>query len=296
VRHSSNLRYLQNPDIEFVYGGLDLLTDWDEALEGVDTVYHVAGLPYARRRHEYFTVNQKGTETILAAAVKHRNKIKKFVHISSLAAIGPGRDGKPVTEKTEPAPITPYGRSKLLAEEAVLAVGSLIPWTIVRPPAVYGPRDYALYEFFKEVAQGRSPMIGRADKKFSLVHARDLTEGIVLAGESENSTGRAYFVASEKVYSWREVAALLARVIGTEARTIAIPRTLAYGVALAAEAAAAIMGKTPVINRDKVTDMSQTCWACSVDRARDELGYAQKIGLEEGFRETVDWYRKEGWL
>ena len=296
VRQTSNLRYLKHPDLEFAYGGLDSSTDWDAAFRGVDTIYHVAGLPYAKRRNEYYQVNHRGTEAILAAALKHRGQIRKLVHISSLAAVGPGRDGVPVNEGTEAAPITPYGRSKLLAEEAVMAVGDLLPFTIVRPPAVYGPRDYALFEFFKEVARGRSPMIGRDDKRISLVHVRDLVNGIVLAGESESATGRAYFISSEEIYSWREVAALLARVMGKKTRTIAIPRSVAYGVALAAEAAAAFSSKPPVINRDKVTDLAQKCWACSVDRAKEELGYRQRIDLEQGFRETLEWYRSEGWL
>ncbi|HEU4390106.1 MAG TPA: NAD-dependent epimerase/dehydratase family protein [Blastocatellia bacterium] len=296
VRGSSNLRYLKHPEIEFAYGGLEPSTDWDAVLDGVDTVYHVAGLPYAKRRSDYYLVNHRGTEAILAAAIKHRAHLKRFVLISSLAAIGPGRDGVPVHEGTEAAPITPYGRSKLLGEEAVKAVGDLLPYTIVRPPAVYGPRDYALFEFFKEVARGRSPMIGRDDKRISLVHVRDLVNGIILAGESDNAMGRAYFISSEEIYSWHEVAALLARVMGKQTRTIAIPRSIAYGVALAAEAAAAFSSKPPVINRDKVTDLSQKCWACSVDRARDELGYRQQVNLEEGFRETLAWYKSEGWL
>lgn len=296
VRHTSSLRYLTNPQIELVYGGLDNSTNWKDVLEDVDTVYHVAGLTFARKRRDYFAVNHRGTEAILAAAVRCRDRIKRFVHISSLAAVGPGRDGQPVTENSQPAPITAYGRSKLLAEEAVLAVGSLLPSTIVRPPAVYGPRDYAIYEFFKQVARGRSPVIGRADKLLSLVHVRDLVEGIILAGQSDSSPGRVYFISNEDVYSWSAVSDLLARVMGRKTRTISIPRPVAFGVALAAEAAAALSRKPPIINRDKVVDMSQTCWACAVERAKDELGYRQRVPLEEGLRETVAWYKSEGWL
>lgn len=296
VRRTSNLRYLTHSEVEFVYGGLDDATDWNEVFQEVSVVYHVAGLTFARRRQDYFIVNHGGTEALLAAAVKHRDRIKKLVHVSSLAAVGPGRNGEPVTEDSEPAPITPYGRSKLLAEEAVLAVGSLLPSTIVRPPAVYGPRDYAIYEFFKQIARGRSPVIGRADKMISLVHVRDLVDGIILAGESDASIGRTYFISDEEVYSWRAVSDLLARVMGRSARTITIPRSVAFGVALAAEAVAAVSRKPPVINRDKVTDMSQSCWACAIQRAKAELGYRQRVSLEEGLRETVDWYKSEGWL
>jgi dihydroflavonol-4-reductase len=296
VRKSSKLKYLKHPGVEFVYGGLDAATDWDAALEGIDTVYHVAGLTFARRSQDYFTVNHKGTEAILSETLKRRNGIKRFVLISSLAAIGPGREGRPVDEATAPHPVTPYGRSKLMAEEAVQAVRDLIPITIVRPPAVYGPRDYAIYEMFKSASRGLLPKIGRKDMRLSLVHARDLAEGIILAGESDSSPGRAYFISSEEVYSFSSVAELLGKAVGRQARTISIPRTVAFGVALAAEAAAAVFRKAPVINRDKVTDFSQECWGCSIDAAKRDLGYSPKVPLEAGLRDTFQWYKQEGWL
>ncbi|HET9532586.1 MAG TPA: NAD-dependent epimerase/dehydratase family protein [Blastocatellia bacterium] len=296
VRETSNLRYLKHPQAELVYGGLDSATDWERALAGVDTVYHVAGLTFARKREDYFTVNHRGAEAIIAASVKRRAQLKKFVLVSSLAAVGPGRDGKPVVEDTAPDPITPYGRSKLMGEEVLRTVGDLLAWTIVRPPAVYGPRDYALYELFKSIARGIAPTIGRGDKLVSLVHARDLVDGIILAGETDASTGRAYFISSEEVYSLKAVVELLSVVFARKVRRLAIPRAMAYGAAVVAEAAAALAGKPPVINRDKVTDLAQACWGCSIERARRELGYSPRVSLEEGLRETVDWYRREGWL
>jgi nucleoside-diphosphate-sugar epimerase len=296
VRKSSNLRYVKDPQITLVYGGLDQSTDWDEALDGIDTIYHVAGTTFARRPADYFTVNHKGTETLLAEAVRRKASIKRFVYVSSLAAVGPTRDGIPVNEDTEPAPITPYGRSKLMGEEAVRMVSSILPVTIVRPPAVYGPRDYGIYEFFKAVKGGMFPMIGRKDKRVSLVHARDLADGIILAGESDKSPGRTYFISSADDYSMRAVADLMAALMRRRLRTLTIPRPLAYGVAVAAEGAAALLGKPPVINRDKVTDLSQTGWTCSIERAKTELSYNPQIDLEEGLRETIAWYKSEGWL
>ena len=296
VRKTSDLRYLDQSKIDLVYGGLDDQTAWDSVLDGVHTIYHVAGLTFARRAKDYYSVNHRGTEAIVGAALKHRDRIDRFVLVSSLAAIGPSRDGEPVTEETEPNPITPYGRSKLMAEEAVWIVKDLLPVTVVRPPAVYGPRDYGIFEFFKSVSRGVSPRIGRYEKQLSLVHARDLADGIILAGESEASIGRAYFISSEEIYTMRAVADRLAQVLGRKARTVTIPRPIAYAVALAAEGAAALLGKPPLLNRDKVTDLSQRGWACSVERARRELGYRQQVPLTEGLSETAEWYKNHGWL
>lgn len=296
VRRSSNLRYLKDARLEFAYGGLDDATDWNAALADVDTIYHVAGTTFARRAKDYFDTNQRGTESILAAALKHRDHLKKFVLVSSLAAIGPSRNGTPVNEETQPAPITPYGESKLMGEEALRAVGDLLPYTIVRPPAVYGPRDYALLELFKAIGRGLMPMIGRYDKQVSLVHARDLASGIILAGESEQSTGRAYFISSDEVYSMRELAASISEMMGRRARELAIPRGVAFGVALFAEGWAALTRKPPVINHDKVRDLSERCWGCSIERAKRELGYNPQIPIQDGLRETIDWYKREGWL
>ena len=296
VRRSSNLRYLKHPEIELAYGGLDDSTDWDEALADVDIIYHVAGTTFARRAKDYFAVNHQGTEVLLAEALKRRDWIKRLVYISSLAAVGPARDGTPVNEDTLPAPVTPYGRSKLMAEEAVRIVSDLLPITIVRPPAVYGPRDYGIFEFFKAVKGGMFPMIGRRDKRVSLVHARDLVDGIILAGESQTSVGRTYFISSEYDYSMRAVADLMAALMRKRLRVLTIPRPIAYVVAVIAEGAAALMGKPPVLNRDKVTDLSQMGWTCSIERASSELGYSPRVQLEEGLRETIAWYRSEGWL
>jgi nucleoside-diphosphate-sugar epimerase len=97
-------------------------------------------------------------------------------------------------------------------------------------------------------------------------------------------------------YSVSGINKLLMEILGRRARTITVPRGLAYGMAFAAEAVSWVSGRPPVINRDKVRDLSQACWVCSVDAAKQELGYSQKIPLEEGLRDTYQWYRKEGWL
>lgn len=295
ARHSSNLQYLNHPEVEIVHGDL-AITDWDSALEDVDTIYHVAGLTHARRKRDYFAVNHRGTEAILAAALKWRKQIRRFIYISSLAATGPGANGQPVDEDTQPAPINDYGRSKLMGEEAARAVADLLTVTIVRPPAVYGPRDRALLEFFRSVSRGIAPTIGNYEKHVSLVHARDLAEGIILAGESRHAASRAYFISSEQVYTISSIFELLARIFNRKVRRVAIPRSAAYLSAIAAETLSTLTGKSPVTSRDRIRALSQPYWGCSTARARSELDYKEQVSLEDGLRETISWYRREGWL
>jgi nucleoside-diphosphate-sugar epimerase len=146
------------------------------------------------------------------------------------------------------------------------------------------------------ISRGVLPRIGRYDTKISLVHARDLAHGIILAAESEAAAGRTYFISNEEVYCWSQLKELLARILDRPIRTLNIPRPIALGAALLSEALAVIWKKPPILNRDKVADLSQECWACSTERARRELGYRQRIPLEDGLRETFQWYRSEGWL
>jgi nucleoside-diphosphate-sugar epimerase len=139
-------------------------------------------------------------------------------------------------------------------------------------------------------------MIGNYDKLVSLVFVRDLVDGIVTAGESEISIRKTYFISSERAYYQSEVANLIAGALRKQPRRVAIPKPVAYAAALGAEAFAAITRKPPVINRDKVKDLSQRCWGCSIEQARRDFGYQQKVELEAGLLETIEWYRKEGWL
>src|SRR5919201_47117 len=106
------------------------------SVRGVDAVIHVAGLVKARRPEEFFTVNTEGTKNLLAAAEAQAPGLKRFVYVSSLSAVGPSPDGKPIPDDAPPRPVTQYGRSKLAGEQAVLAAKDRIPVTVIRPPLI----------------------------------------------------------------------------------------------------------------------------------------------------------------
>ena len=127
-------------------------------------------------------------------AVAERNPhVKRFVYVSSLAAAGPCKNGVAVTEDCSPCPVSDYGRSKLEGEKAVLQYRDLIPVTIVRPPAVYGPRDRDMLVLFKMIKKGVFFDLGTC--YYSLLYVDDLVQGIILCAESKKAEGKIYFLS-----------------------------------------------------------------------------------------------------
>jgi dihydroflavonol-4-reductase len=210
--------------------------------------------------------------------------------------VGPSFDGKPIDETRDYFPLTAYGRSKVAAEKLVKTYFDKLSITIVRPPAVYGPRDYAIYEYFKSMNRGLQPMIGFDDKLISLIHGVDLVKGFILAGESDKSASNIYFISSEKFYNWRDVGELTKRLLGRKTLKLVIPHFAVKTTAFFSEVFAVFSSKPVVLNREKARELVQAYWICSIEKAQRELGFKETLTLEEGFRDTIDWYKTNGWL
>ena len=183
LRKSSSREWLSGLQIESVIGDLFSPAPLREAVRDVDYIYHSAGVTKARTPAEYFKGNTLGTKNLLAAVREINPGLKRFVQISSQAAVGPSPSSTPIDETVVAHPITNYGRSKWAAEEECHAQASAFPITIVRPPVVFGPRDKDVFEFFRTVSRGLQPMVGFSDKQVSMVHVADLVRGFILAGE-----------------------------------------------------------------------------------------------------------------
>ena len=296
LRRSSDTVWLEGLNVERVYG--DLFDDeaLRRAVEGVDYVYHSAGVTKAKKKEDYFRGNALGTKNILEAVRRHNPGVRRFVYISSQTAVGPSPTRTPITEDVAPHPITTYGESKWKAEEECRAFSSQIALTLVRPPAVYGPRDKDVYEFFSTMTKGLQPMVGMSEKYVSLIHVRDLVRGFVMAAESEKAKGETYFISSTDIYGWKEVGEVTRKVIGRMAVRLRIPEFGVYIVATFAELFSLFSSKPALINYEKARDMVQDFWTCDSAKAKRDFGYEQKISLEEGIQDTIDWYRKQKWL
>ena len=279
-------------EAELVFGDLvsggEGLTD---TLEGVDTVIHLAGVTKALSTSEFYAGNARATEN-LARAVAGRGV--RLVHVSSLAAIGPSTDGKPVSDDAEPHPLTHYGISKLEGERIVRA---LVPdAVIVRPAAVYGPRDMDVLEVFRSISRGFVLEISGGERWFQAIYVKDLADGLLAAAHTPQADGRAYFLAHAKAVSWSELSSVAARIMRKRTRVLRIPSPLAYAVGGFAEVCSRLTGKPGIISREKVKEAECRHWTCDTHRAAQELGFEAQTPLELGLTQTLAWYKEAGWL
>jgi dihydroflavonol-4-reductase len=296
VRKTSNLRWLSGLNVEYVYGDVAEKISLKEAVKDVDLVFHAAGLTKAKTREEYFKANAEGTKNLVEACLEENPKLQRFVYIGSQAAVGPGDDEHPLNETAPCRPVTYYGESKLEGEKIVLRYASQIPLTIIRPPAVYGPRDTDMLGFFKVANKGFRIAFGRGESFVSLVYVKDLVDGIILASENLKAIEQIYFIADDKIYSWSDAFKIIAKVLNKKTIPLRIPKTLVFFLAFLPENFSRLCGGTTAFNTQKAKEITEKYWGLDVSKAKTELGFAPKYSLDKGAEETVRWYKERGWL
>jgi len=296
VRDPQRLKWLTGLEVDVAIGDCLQPETLDAAVRNASTVFHVAGLTKARRVRDYYEVNQIGTRNILHACARSNAKLKKFVLVSSLAAAGPGRDGKPVKTTDAPQPVSDYGRSKLLAEQEALAYKDRFPVVILRPSAVYGPRDRDLYELFRWAVRGVTLEITGGQRSLHFCYVGDLARAILLAAEHATRSGSIYFVAEDKPYSWSEFRQALLAAGSVNAFNIKIPYFLAYLIGIASEFGSLFTSRPALTNRQKVREASQRYWIGDLAPIEKELGFKALYPLEQGLKITWGWYRDHNWL
>lgn len=296
VRRTSSLTYLEKLPLELVYGDLFTDTALIPVLPEVTQVIHLAGVTKARTEAEYFRGNGEATRHLLQLCAQHARNLQRFVYVSSLAAAGPSADGHLITEKETPRPVSIYGRSKLAGETACQEFCREIPLTIIRPPAVYGPREKDIYEYFKQVKMGARLRLGWRERQASMIHGQDLVNGILLASEHPRAAGETYFMTNPQPYDWHELGAALATAMQKKTISITVPEFIAPVLAAFSELGAKISRQPALLNFDKINELRQYYWVCSGDKARQQLGFTPALSIQDGLQQTYQWYKEHGWL
>jgi nucleoside-diphosphate-sugar epimerase len=292
VRTPARAGRLRELGCRLVEGGLEDEAAIGRLVGGADVVFHVAGLVAARSPADFLRANRDGAARVAAAAA--RGGAGRLVLVSSLAVTGPSARGQRLDEGSGPGPVTAYGRSKQAGEAAVRASG--VPYTIVRPPAVYGPHDRAFLAIFRAARRGIVPLLGSGEQEVTLVHARDLAEALVAASAPAATRGRTYHAGSEVPVTQRRLALAVGEAVGRRVRAVRLPAPIVRAALRAAGFAARAAGRTPLLDGDKANELLATGWACSSEALARDAGWRAAIPLAEGLAETARAYQEAGWL
>ena len=302
VRKTSDLCWLNHLiDAEFVpielvtadIGDYDTLT---KLVQDTNLVFHLAGLTKAPDAATYDYVNVQGTKNLIKACLQTNAQLDRFVYCSSLAAMGPCPSATPMTEDASPQPLTDYGRSKLKGEIVTNEYANRLPITIIRPPAVYGPRDTDIFLYFRFVDKGLMPILGDEERLLSLVHVKDLVAGIYAAAVSNLAIGEAYFLTDGVLHSWMDVGSTIAFALKKCPFRLKIPFALLDLISICTETVARVTHQTPSLNRQKIQELKQRFWICDSTKAQQQIGYTSVYPLQKGIQETSDWYLENRWL
>lgn len=291
VRSPGKAALLNKLGIRQVRGDLHSADALRAATADQDVIYHVAGLVAARDEAEFLRGNRDGTANLLASLGDARPRL---VLVSSMAAGGPSPRGRPLTGDAPPSPVTMYGRSKLAGEAVVRA--SALPWTIVRPPMVYGPRDTEVLKAFRIARSGLIPVFGDGSQELSAVYGPDLAEALIAAAESDAAIGRIYYACHPELFSSMEFVRAVGSSLGKSVRVLTLPEWVARGALGITGTAARLAGQATILTADKANEFFQPAWTGDPGPLMRDTGWRPAHDLATGLAATAQWYRQSGWL
>jgi len=296
VRNKSNIKHLEELPVQFVELNFADTKGLDDIFSSnkFDYVIHAAGTTKANSENEYDLVNNQFTKNLAVAAEKNKEHTRRFVFISSLAATGPLKTGEgTIKEDKVPNPVTAYGRSKLKAEQNLEKVD--IPTTILRPTAIYGPREKDIFLVNQYLNKGFEPYIGRAPQQLSFVYGKDVANLAVKVLANQNANG-VYNITDGNEYTRYDYALIVKALLGKKTMKLHLPVTIVKALLFAVEKVSRSLNKVPTVSNEKLNELMAENWICDIQKAKDELGYLPAYNLEKGLKESIEWYREHKWL
>ena len=300
VRGSSSRQFLTDERIHFIELNLSSEEQLKEQLKDhqFDYVVHAAGVTKCLNKADFHRINTEGTQNLVRAIQALKMPLHRFVYISSLSIMGAIREQQPYTEileSDEAKPNTAYGRSKLEAEQWLDTVEDL-PYVILRPTGVYGPRERDYFMMAKSIQSHTDFAVGYKQQDITFVYVTDVVQAVFQACE-KGVTGRRYFLSDGEVYQSSTFSNLIRKELGNPWWIrVTAPIWVLRIVTFIGEYVGHLTGKVTALNNDKYNIMRQRNWRCDIKPAQQELGYEPKIKLEEGVRRSIKWYKDNKWL
>ena len=301
VRKSSSKEYLRDERIKFIELNLSSKEELVEQLRGKDFDYvvHAAGVTKCLHKEDFRRINTEGTKNLADALLELQMPLKRFVFVSSLSIFGAIREQQPyeeIRESDTPQPNTEYGRSKLAAEQYLEQLGNRLPYIILRPTGVYGPREKDYFVMAKSIKQHSDFAVGYRRQDITFVYVSDVVQAIFLALDAPQ-VGRKYFLSDGEVYQSTTFSNLIHEELGRPWWIrITAPEWVLRIITFFGEYTSRLTGKVSVLNKDKYNILRQRNWRCDIQPAIDELGYQPTVKLAEGVKRTIKWYQDNGWL
>ena len=304
VRHSSSKQYLQDKRINFIELDLSSAQQMTQALSKLrfDYVVHAAGLTKALRQADFFSVNTEGTKHFVEALKNSNQELQRFVYMSSLSVFGAIKEQmpyQPIKETDTPRPNTAYGKSKWEAEkflDGLEEAGYDLPYVILRPTGVYGPREHDYYMMAKSIKEHVDFAAGWKRQDITFVYVDDVVQAVFLALD-HGKKGRKYFLSDGNVYQSSTFSNLIHQELGCPWWIrVKAPIALLHVICKVCDAWGHLTGRLTALNNDKYNILRQRNWRCDIRPAVDELGFKPQWDLARGVRETIEWYKANGWL
>ena len=299
VRKSSSREWLKDERIHFIELNLSSKAQLVEQLRGMDFDYvvHAAGVTKCLNKADFHRINTEGTKNLAEALLEVKMPLNRFVFVSSLSIFGAIKEQEPyeeIRESDTPQPNTEYGRSKLEAEQFLAT--TTLPYIILRPTGVYGPREKDYFIMAKSIKGHSDFAVGYKRQDITFVYVKDVVQAVFLALD-KGENGRQYFLSDGEVYQSTTFSDLIYEELGRPWWIrITAPVWVLRIVTFFGEYIGRMTGKVTALNNDKYNILKQRNWRCDIQPAIDELGYQPTVKLEQGVNETIQWYKDHGWL
>ncbi|MCL5125692.1 MAG: NAD(P)-dependent oxidoreductase [Deltaproteobacteria bacterium] len=297
VRDPRKHEYLNSSRAKII--ALDRLEGEIRSNNKFDYFFHLAGATRALNYEGYWSANVELTNYLLDLISKSFDlqRFKRFVFVSSQAVSGPAPDHNScISEYDVPRPVSLYGRSKLEAEQVVKQYGDVIPYVIIRPSTVFGPRDTDVLELFKSCKYRITLCLTGRQRQVSVVFVEDLVTGIKRAAFLSKSVNETYFITNPEPVVWRQFVADIAELMGVHTIILPIPGVILKSLGFFADIIGNFLGKPFLFRSEKIAEIDQWYWICSSQKAYHDLGWAPQNSLKENLKKTLDWYNNEGWI
>jgi nucleoside-diphosphate-sugar epimerase len=296
VRPTSNLQLLEGVTFEKAMGDVTDAESVKQATEGVEVVYHLAGIRRTPHLSDFARINVEGTRNVLDAAAK-QPKPPRVVLAGSLSAMGPSENASPLNESAPFRPVEAYGQSKVDAEKLCREYASKVPFAIGRAPRVLGPGDRENLAFVKLVKRGLLMEIEGGPRPLSMVDVDDVVEGFALLGTHPAAAGETFFLTAPETVTIERIQELAATVLGLPIkRRIKVAPWGLRALARVADVASQVTGKHLPLNKKLAEQLLAPAWTCSPEKARKTLGFQTRHSLADSVSRSVKWYVARGWV